>query len=247
LGISHEMRYVLKSRLSRTVARRARMPTSSGAKPEPSWPPPVKGENEAPTPAGGARGGAGSGVPSEGSSSWVPVAEGSVRLPVRVPKTSAVALATLAAALWTVPTALAAVVPTLDGRRNAPPTEAGMVGTGVEGVKPVTAVGLTGVRGGSPWLHGTAGSATRPLTSPASPEAAGSTCSEAAAGPGTGTSTGSGAGPDAYPSPAAAAAAAGAAGAGAGSVTPGVTSGLTSGESFGIGLGASTRPKSDAE
>jgi hypothetical protein len=212
------------------------MPTSSGAKPEPSWPPPVKGENEAPTPAGGARGGAGSGVPSEGSSSWVPVAEGSVRLPVRVPKTSAVALATLAAALWTVPTALAAVVPTLDGRRNAPPTEAGMVGTGVEGVKPVTAVGLTGVRGGSPWLHGTAGSATRPLTSPASPEAAGSTCSEAAAGPGTG-STGSDAGLDAYPL---SAAAAGAAEAGAGSMTPGVTSG----ESFGIVLGSSTRLKS---
>ena len=217
------------------------MPTTRGAEPPPvpDWPPPVKGENELPPPAGGARGGAGCccGVPSEGWYSRVPAAEGSVRLPVRVPKTSAVALATLAAALWTVPTALAAVVPTLDGRRNAPPTEAGTVGTGVEGVKPVTAVGLRGVRGGSPCLHGTAGSATTsPLTSPASPEAAGSTCSEAAAGPGTGTSTGSGAGPDAYPSPAAAA---GATGAGDGS--------MTSGESFGIGWGASTRPKSDAE
>jgi hypothetical protein len=215
------------------------MPTSSGAEPPPvpNWPPPpVKGENE-PPPAGGARGGAGCGVPSEGWSSRVPAAEGSVRLPVRVPKTSAVALATLAAALWTVPTALAVVVPTLDGRRNAPPTEAGTVGTGVEGVKPVTAVGLTGVRGGSPCLHGTAGSATRPLTSPASPEAAGSTCSEAAVGPDTG-STGLGAGPDAYPS--SAPAAAGAADTSAGSMTPGVTSD----ESFGIGLGSSPRLKS---
>src|ERR687889_1812589 len=149
LGISHEIRYVLKSRLlSKLVASRARMPTSKGVEPPPvppNWPPPVKGENEPPPLAGGARGGAGSGVPSKGWSSWVPAAEGSVRLPVRVPKTSAVALATLAtlaAALWTVPTALAAVVPTLDGRRNAPPTEAGTVGTGVEGVegvKPVTA------------------------------------------------------------------------------------------------------------
>jgi hypothetical protein len=216
------------------------MPTTSGAEPQPvppRWPPPVKGEyDELPPPAGGARGGAGCccGVPSEGWSSRVPAAEGSVRLPVRVFKTSAVALATLAAALWTVPTALAAVVPTLDGRRNAPPTEAGTVCTGAEGVKPAPAVGLAGVRGGPPSLHGAAGSATTsPLTSPASPEAAGSTCSEAAAGPGTG----SGAGPDAYPS---SAAAAGAAGAGPGSVTPGVTSG----EAFGIGLGASTRPKS---
>ena len=211
------------------------MPITRGAEPHPvlNWPPPVEGENEPPPPTGGARGGAGCGVPSEGWSSWVPAAEGSVRLPVRVPKTSAVALATLAAAFWTVPTALAAVVPTLDGRRNAPLTEAGMVGTGVEGVKPVTAVGLTGVRGGSPWLHGTAGSATRPLTSPASLEAAGSTCSEAAVGPDTG-STGLGAGPDAYPS--SAPAAAGAADTSAGSMTPGVTSD----ESFGIGLGSST-------
>src|ERR687889_793129 len=174
LGISHEIRYVLKSRLlSKLVASRARMPTSRGAEPPPvppNWPPPVKGENEPPPLAGGARGGAGSGVPSKGWSSWVPAAEGSVRLPVRVPKTSAVALATLAAALWTVPTALAAVVPTLDGRRNAPPTEAGTVGTGGEGVNLVTAVGLRGVRGGSPCLHGTAGSATTsPLTNPASP------------------------------------------------------------------------------
>lgn len=109
------------------------MPTNNGAKPEPvpSWPPPIDGENE-PPPAGGARGaGAGWGVPSEGWPSWVPsvglVEEVPVEPPARVPKTSAVALATLAAALWTVPTALAAVVPRLDGSRNASPTEAGTI------------------------------------------------------------------------------------------------------------------------
>jgi hypothetical protein len=109
------------------------MPTNNGAKPEPvpSWPPPIDGENE-PPPAGGDRGaGAGWGVPSEGWPSWVPsvglVEEVPGEPPARVPKTSAVALATLAAALWTVPTALAAVVPRLDGSRNASPTEAGTI------------------------------------------------------------------------------------------------------------------------
>src|SRR4028119_1664303 len=125
------MRYVLKSRLSRIAAKRARTPTSNGAKPPPwpNWPPPVKGENE-PPPAGSDRGaGAGWGVPSEGWPSWVPsvelVEEVPGEPPARDPKTSAVALATLAAVLWTVPTAPAAVVLRLDGRPNAPPTEAG--------------------------------------------------------------------------------------------------------------------------
>jgi hypothetical protein len=135
LGISHEMRYVLKSRLSRLVARRARMPTSSGAKPPPmlNWPPPVKGENE-PLPDGGATGGAGCcEEPSEGCCSWIPsvelVEEVPIEPPARYPKSSVVALDTLAAMLRTVPTALAAVVPRLDGRRTALPTEAGTVGT----------------------------------------------------------------------------------------------------------------------
>ena len=75
------------------------MPTSSGAKPHPaSWPPlPVAGQYE-PPPAG-ARGGAGCGVPSKGSSSCVPAVEGSVRAPVKLPKASAAVLVTLATAL----------------------------------------------------------------------------------------------------------------------------------------------------
>ena len=56
--------------------------------------------------------------------------------PARDAKTS---VATLAAALRAVPTAVptapAAVAPRLDGRRNAPPAEAGTVGVGAEGVK----------------------------------------------------------------------------------------------------------------
>ncbi len=110
------------------------MPTSSGAEPQPvpTWPPPVKEENE-PPPIGGARGGAGCGVPSEGCP-WFPSVELVEEVvpgepPARDPKSSVVALDTLAAMLRTVPTALAAVVPRLDGRRNAPPTEAGTVGT----------------------------------------------------------------------------------------------------------------------
>jgi hypothetical protein len=135
--MSHEMRYVLKLRPSRIVTRRARMPTSRGAKPPPllNWPPPVKGENE-PPPVGGATGaGAGCGVPSEGCCSWVSsvasVEEEVVlgETPARDPKNSVVALDTLAAMLRTVPTALAALVPRLEGRRNAPPTEVGTVGT----------------------------------------------------------------------------------------------------------------------
>jgi len=112
------------------------MPTSRGAKPPPllNWPPPVKGEN-APPPVGGATGaGAGCGVPSEGCCSWVPsvasVEEVVLReTPARDPKNSVVALDTLTAILRTVPTALAVVVPKLDGRSNALPTEAGTVGT----------------------------------------------------------------------------------------------------------------------
>jgi hypothetical protein len=57
--------------------------------------------------------------------------------PARDAKTS---VATLAAALRAVSTAVptaapAAVAPRLDGRRNAPPAEAGTVGVGAEGVK----------------------------------------------------------------------------------------------------------------
>lgn len=240
MGISHEMRYVLKARLSRIVARRARMPTNTGAKPPPGParpPPPVVDRENCPPPTG-VRGGAGCGVPSEGCS-WVPSVELVEELtgepPVRDPKTSAATLAAEVAALWTVLAALAAVVPRLDGRRNAPPTEAGTVCTGAEGVKPAAGLASAGVGRRLPSPRGAAGeaagkaagSATSPRTSPASPEAAGITCSEAAAGPGTG-STGSGAGPDAYPS----SAAAGAAGVGVGSTT--------SDEVFDIGLGSST-------
>ena len=138
MGISHEMRYVLKSRLSRLVARRANMPTSSGAKPPPMpprWPPPVKRENEL-LPTGGTTGGAGCEEPSEGCCcSWIPSVELVEEVvpgepPARYPKSSVVALDTLAAMLRRVPTALAAVVSRLlDGRCNATPTEAGTVGT----------------------------------------------------------------------------------------------------------------------
>jgi hypothetical protein len=213
------------------------MPTNTGAKPPPGParpPPPVVDREKCPPPTG-ARGGAGCGVPSEGCS-WVPSVELVEELtgepPVRDPKTSEASVAAEVAALWTVTAARAAVVPRLDGRRNAPPTEAGTVCTGAEGVKPAAGLASAGVgrrppspRGAA--AGGAAGSATSPRTSPASPEAAGITCSEAAAGPGTG-STGSGAGPDAYPS----SAAAGAAGVGVGSTT--------SGEAFDIGLGSST-------
>ena len=244
MSISHEMRYVLKSRLRRLAARRARMPTNTGAKPPPGParpPPPVVDREKCPPPTG-ARGDAGCGVPSEGCS-WVPSVELVEELtgepPVRDPKTSATSiaaeLAAELAALWTVPAALAAVVPRLVGRRNAPPTEAGTVGTGAEGVKPAAGLASAGVGRRPPSTRGAAGeaageaagSATSPRTSPASPEAAGITCSEAAAGPGTG-STGSEAGPDAYPS----SAAAGAAGVGVGSTT--------SGEAFDIVSGSST-------
>jgi hypothetical protein len=128
------MRYVLKSRLSRLVARRARMPTSSGAEPPPmpNWPPPEKRENEL-LPTGGTTGGAGCEEPSEGCCFWIPsvelVEEVTGEPPARYPKSSVVALDTLAAMLRTVPTALAAVVPRLDGRCNAPSTEAATVGT----------------------------------------------------------------------------------------------------------------------
>ncbi len=133
------------------------MPTSSGAKlpPVPTWPPPVDGENELP-PTGGARGGAGACcgvVPSEGWSSWVPsvelVEEVPGEPPARDPKTSVATLAAALAALWTVPTAPAAVEPRLDGRPNAPPTEAGTtVGTdGAEGVRSAAGVALAGVGG----------------------------------------------------------------------------------------------------
>src|SRR5918993_2648450 len=113
------------------------MPPSSGAKPPPmpNWPPPVKGENE-PPPAGGARGGAGCcSMPSEGWPSWVPSVELVEEVvpgepPARAPKTSVATLTAALAALWTVPTAPAAVVLRFDGRPNAPPNEAGTtVGT----------------------------------------------------------------------------------------------------------------------
>ena len=212
------------------------MPTNTGAKPPPGParpPPPVVDREKCPPPTG-ASSGAGCGVPSEGCS-WVPsvelLEELTVEPPVWDPMTSAATLAAEVAALWTVLAALAAVVPRLDGRRNAPPTEAGTVCTGAEGVKPAAGLASAGVGRRPPSPRGAAGeaagSATSPRTSPASPEAAGITCSEAAAGPGTG-STGSGAGPDAYPS----SAAAGAAGVGVGSTT--------SDEVFDIGLGSST-------
>jgi hypothetical protein len=99
----------------------------------PNWPPPVKRENEL-LPTGGTTGGAGCEEPSEGCCSWIPSVELVEEVvtgepPARYPKSSVVALDTLAAMLRTVPTALAAVVPRLDGRCNAPPTEAGTVGT----------------------------------------------------------------------------------------------------------------------
>src|SRR5215217_7703732 len=118
------------------------MPTSSGATPPPAnWPAaPVKGENKL-SPKGGTRGATGScGVPSEDACCVSLVAsllEGvPAEPPARVLKTSAVALATLAAAvvaaLWTVPTALAnapaALVTGFAERRNASPTT-GAAGT----------------------------------------------------------------------------------------------------------------------
>jgi hypothetical protein len=129
------------------------MPTSRGAEPQPvpNWPPPVEGENE-PPPAGGARGGAGCcGVPSEGSS-WVPLVASVEEVPGEPPaRDSKTSVATFAAALravsTAVPTAPAAVVPMLDGRRNSLPTEAGMVGTGAEGVNPAAGAALAGVGG----------------------------------------------------------------------------------------------------
>src|SRR5215218_7390708 len=133
------------------MVRRARMPTSSGAKPPApaDWPAaPVKGENKL-SPKGGTRGTTGScDAPSEGAC-CVPLVASLASLegvpaepPARVLKTSAVALATLAtlatlaaavvAALWTVPTALpnapAALVTGFAERRNASPTT-GAAGT----------------------------------------------------------------------------------------------------------------------
>ena len=159
------------------------MPTNTGAKPPPGParpPPPVVDRENCPPPTG-VRGGAGCGVPSEGFS-WVPSVELIEELtgepPVRDPKTSAATLAAEVAALWTVLAALAAVVPRLDGRRNAPPTEAGTVCTGAEGVKPAAGLASAGVGRRLPSPRGAAGeaagkaagSATSPRTSPARPD-----------------------------------------------------------------------------
>jgi hypothetical protein len=69
--------------------------------------------------------------------------------PARAPKTSVATLAAALAALWTVPTAPAAVVLRFDGRPNAPPTEAATtVGTdGADGVRSAAGVALAGVGG----------------------------------------------------------------------------------------------------
>src|SRR5215217_2181012 len=133
------------------MVRRARMPTSSGAKPPApaDWPAaPVKGENKL-SPKGGTRGTTGScDAPSEGAccvplvASLAPLEGVPAEPPARILKTSAVALATLAAAvvaaLWTVPTALsnapAALVTGFAERRNASPT------TGAAGTAAATAV-----------------------------------------------------------------------------------------------------------
>src|SRR5215210_206764 len=184
------------------------MPTRSGAMPPPAnWPPaaPVKGENKL-SPKGGTRGAIGSCVPSEDACCVSLVAsllEGvPAEPPARVLKTSAVALATLAAAvvaaLWTVPTALsnapAALVPRLDERRNASPT-AEAAGTAAA-TKAAAGLLLVNVVSGPPSANGVigavagavAGSDTSPRTSAARPsEAAGSTCSAAAAGAGSET------------------------------------------------------------
>jgi hypothetical protein len=97
------------------------------------------------------------------AASWVPSVELVEELtgepPVRDPKTSAATLAAEVAALWTVPAALAAVVPRLDGRRNAPPTEAGTVCTGAEGVKPAAGLASAGVGRRPPSPRGAAGEA----------------------------------------------------------------------------------------
>src|SRR5215217_8807320 len=136
------------------MVRRARMPTSSGAKPPApaDWPAaPVKGENKL-SPKGGTRGTTGScDAPSEGAccvplvASLAPLEGVPAEPPARILKTSAVALATLAAAvvaalvaaLWTVPTALfnapAALVTGFAERRNASPT------TGAAGTAAATA------------------------------------------------------------------------------------------------------------
>src|SRR5215212_6527051 len=168
------------------------MPTSSGATPPPAnWPAaPVKGENKL-SPKGGTRGATGScGVPSEDACCVSLVAsllEGvPAEPPARVLKTSAVALATLVAALWTVPTVLpnapAALVPRLDERRRASPT-AGAAGTAAA-TKAAAGLLLVIVVRGAPPPHGAAhgaigavaGSVTSPRTSAARPsEAAGST------------------------------------------------------------------------
>src|SRR5215210_5780439 len=161
------------------------MPTRSGAMPPPAnWPPaaPVKGENKL-SPKGGTRGAIGSCVPSEGACCVPLVAsllEGvPAEPPARVLKTSAVALATLAAAvvaaLWTVPTVLSsapsALVPRLDERRNASPT-AGAAGTAAATTAAVGML-LVNVVSGPPSPHGAigavAGSDTSPRTSAARP------------------------------------------------------------------------------
>src|SRR5918995_1137049 len=124
-------------------------------------------------------GGAGWGAPSEGCP-WVPSVElledAPGEPPARDHKTSAVVVATLAAALRTVPIALAAVAPRLDGSRDAAAGEAATVGPVHECSTPSAGAVLLGIGGG-------------PTPSPCGAAAG-------AAGPGTG-STGSGAGSDA--------------------------------------------------
>src|SRR5215213_8955916 len=169
--------------------------------------------------------------------------------PARVLKTSAVALATLAAAfaaLWTVPTALsnapAALVPRLDERRNASPT-AGAAGTAAA-TKAAAGLLLVNVVSGPPSANGmigvagaVAGSDTSPRTSAARPsEAAGSTCSAAATGAGSETIR-SGAEPAARPS----SAVAGVTGAGARSMTSCTTLSTMLGEAVDTGSGSTTR------
>src|SRR5215218_532159 len=238
------------------------MPTSSGATPPPAnWPAaPVKGENKL-SPKGGTRGATGScDVPSEGAccvSLAASLLEGvPAEPPARVLKTSAVALATLAAAfaaLWTVPTALsnapAALVPRLDERRNASPT-AGAAGTAAA-TKAAAGLLLVNVVSGPPSANGVigavtgsvAGSDTSPRTSAARPsEAAGSTCSAAAAGAGSETIR-SGAGPAACPSSAAAGVAGAGAGAGARSWTISISSRMPR-EAVCTGSGSMTRSES---
>src|SRR5215217_6043106 len=121
------------------MVRRARMPTSSGAKPPApaDWPAaPVKGENKL-SPKGGTRGTTGScDAPSEGAccvplvASLAPLEGVPAEPPARALKTSAVALATLAAAVAAL---VPRLVPRLDERRNASPT------TGAAGTAAATA------------------------------------------------------------------------------------------------------------